>query len=302
MGKRLVAFIFFANYFVGLLAVALSLETVIQLNLPFNSIPYYLLLASATVFYYTFAYAVPTGTTISDNPRTRWYQEHYRFAKRSQRVLLAVCIALAGWLLLSNFVRLITLPLSYWLLALLIPAAAILYYGLLPRSLIAFNLRNTGWLKAFVIGLVWAGCVSLFPVIMLKVERNVAVHEPLLLFWLFVKNWMFCTVNAIMFDIKDYKDDSNIELKTFAVRFGLHKTIYYILIPLLVIGMLSLFAFGFYRHFHPYRILFNLIPFVCLLLVAFSLQRPRSILFYLIVIDGLLLVKAACGIVASVLI
>ena len=62
----------------------------------------------------------------------------------------------------------------------------------------------------------------------------VPVAEPLLMLWLFVKNWMFCTVNAIMFDMKDYEDDANIELKTFAVRMGLRNTIYYILVPLLL--------------------------------------------------------------------
>ncbi|NIJ53424.1 UbiA family prenyltransferase [Dyadobacter arcticus] len=301
MLTRLVSFVFFANYFVGFLAIALSVETVFQLKLPLNSLPYYILLFSATVFYYTMAYSVPDSPEVSANPRTEWYRIHAPFVRRSQVVLFMVCTALGLWLLVYDFTKILELPVYFWLLVAAIPGAAIFYYGLLPESVIAINLRRTGWLKAFVIGFVWAGCVNLFPIIMLKIERNIVIQEPELMLWLFLKNWMFCTVNAIMFDIKDYEDDANIELKTFAVRFGLRNTIFYILIPFLLIGLLSFLIFAVHSGFPLVTFLFNLIPFICLLLVAFSLQKPRKILYYLIVIDGLLLVKAICGIAGSFL-
>lgn len=299
MLNRIVAFIFFANYFVGLLAVALSLETAFQLNIPLNSPAYYALIFGATVFYYTIAYAGPVAPAVSANPRTEWYRLHHRFVRVSQLVLFGGCAVLGLWYLVQNFEGVLHLPLVYWLAWLVVPLAALLYYGLLPKSLISFNLRRTGWLKAFVIGFVWAGCVNVFPVAALRIEQGISVAEPTLMLWLFVKNWMFCTVNAIMFDMKDYEDDANIELKTFAVRMGLRNTIYYVLVPLLLVGLLSFLTFAIYRHFGIPAILFNLVPFVCLLAVAFSLQRRQQILFYLIVIDGLLLVKALCGIAGS---
>jgi hypothetical protein len=39
-----------------------------------------------------------------------------------------------------------------------------------------------------------------------------------------------------MFDIKDYAADHNHQLKTFVVRYGLRKTIFYILIPLTLVS------------------------------------------------------------------
>ncbi|KQS31372.1 UbiA family prenyltransferase [Dyadobacter sp. Leaf189] len=299
MIRRLTAFIFFANYFVGALAVALSLETIFQLDLPFNSIPYYILIFCATVFYYTIAYSTAPSSSFSNNPRTEWYRTHYHFIRGSQIVLFTICTGLAVWFLVKDFSKLWHLPLLNWLVLMAVPLAALLYYGLLPKSVISFNLRNTGWLKAFVIGFVWAGFVNIFPITMLKIEQGVSVQEPIFMFWLFVKNWMFCTVNAIMFDMKDYADDANIQLKTFAVRFGLRKTILYVLVPLLLVGLVSYLTFALFRHLGTPTILFNLLPFVSLLAVAFTLQKPKSVLFYLIVIDGLLLVKAICGIAGS---
>ncbi len=300
MVSRIVSFTFFANYFVGFLAIVLSIETAYQLSVPLLSTDYYLLLFCGTVMYYTFAYTGPNQND-STNPRTLWYYQHREFVRVSQLVLLILCIVIGSKILLENFQQILHLPLTYWLMIGSIGLAAALYYGLLPKSLIKINLRNTGWLKAFVIGFVWAGCVNILPVTMSHIENNILVTQPDLMLWLFVKNWMFCTVNAIMFDIKDYEDDSNRELKTFVVRFGLYQTITFILVPLLLIGLFSLLAFSVYRHFNIGTILFNTIPFIALLWVARSLHTPKKILFYLIVIDGLLLVKAICGILGIAL-
>jgi 4-hydroxybenzoate polyprenyltransferase len=140
--------------------------------------------------------------------------------------------------------------------------------------------------------------VSLVPLVVLQLEGTKETVDPILAAGLFIKNWMFCTVNAIMFDLKDYEDDSNKQLKTFAVRFGIHRTISAVIIPLSVVGAISVFGFAWYRHFGPIPVFINLIPFALLLLVSYSMHRQRSIFYYLIVIDGLVLVKALCGILA----
>ena len=279
--------------------MALSLEAVIQLQLPFNSPLYYLLLCFATVMYYTYAYAGPSRTTPYANPRTEWYNRHRVFVRWSHIILLTCCVGLMAVLVIENYTRILALPYYYWAASGIMVLAALLYYGLLPSSTIHFNLRNTGWAKAFVIGFVWACTVNILPLIVLRVEGVRYQAEPIMVLWLFVKNWMFCTVNAIMFDLKDYADDANSHLKTFAVRFGLRRTIHFVLIPLLLIGIASLVAFATIRHFSPITVAFNLIPFVCLLVVAYSLHTRKPILFYLIVIDGLLLLKAVCGIVGA---
>ena len=115
--------------------------------------------------------------------------------------------------------------------------------------------------------------------------------------FLFVKNFMFITVLCIMFDIKDYAADHNQQLKTFVVKAGLRKTIFVILIPLCIMGLASYIIYGFVRHFTVARMIMNTIPFILLLMVAYSMHNRRSIFYYLIVIDGLMMVKALFGIV-----
>lgn len=299
MFNKLVQFIFFGNYFVGLLTIALALETAFQLQLPFNSPAFYALAFMVVVLYYTYAYSGVMNPTATNNPRTLWYRKHFLFVRISQWTLLAACGALGLWYIIHNFDGILLLPVYYWLILAAVTVAGLLYYGIAPHALAKFNLRNSGLLKAFVIGFVWACWVDLVPVIALRIERHIDIPEPGFLLWSFIKNWMFCTVNAIMFDIKDYADDSNRQLKTFVVRMGLRKTIFYLLLPLLIIGVLSLIVFASYRHFGLPTMLLNLIPFACLIWVAYSLHNRKPILYYLVVIDGLLLLKAICGILGA---
>jgi 4-hydroxybenzoate polyprenyltransferase len=298
MGAKIIRFIFFGNYFIGFLAVALTIEATLQLQVPFNSLAYYALIFCAPIAYYTHAYMGNLKLTTSSNPRVGWYIKHKTFLKWSQRILTVSSLAIFLYLFFANFYSIFHLPLGYWIIVFAILGVGILYYGLLPAYFFNLNLRNTGWLKPFIIGFMWACTANVLPLIVLKIEHGNDFPAEILWVWLFMKNWMFCTVNAIMFDIKDYAIDANQELKTFVVQVGIRKTILFILILLLLVGMLSLVVFTSYQHFPVLAIVINLIPFLLTLLVAFSMQHRKQILYYLIVIDGLILVKALAGILA----
>jgi len=301
MGLKIVKFIFFGNYFVGLLALALTIESTLQLKLPFNSLWYYILISLVPVVYYTYAYMGVNKFSSDLNPRSKWYSEHQFTVKWSQLILGSASILIFLYLFAHNFYAIFHLPVIYWIIVFVLLLAAALYYGLLPSYFFNLNLRNTGWLKPFVIGFVWACTANIIPLVVLRIETGINGAEGVFWIWLFIKNWMFCTVNAIMFDMKDYAIDANRELKTFTVRMGLRKTIFNVLIPLLLIGMLSLCIFAYLKHFLLMSVVLNLAPFVLTTMVAYSMNKRKNILFYLIVIDGLILVKACCGI-AGVLI
>ena len=178
---------------------------------------------------------------------------------------------------------------------------ALAYYGISLGSSIKISTRKTGWFKPFAIGLVWATIVTYVPVLWYQGEQNIHYNFDRINFWLVTKNFMYISELAILFDIKDYAADHNRKLKTFVVRVGLRKTIFYIIIPLAVLGFLSLIIFASIVHFPALRIIINSIPFVLLIIVAWSMHRRKPIIYYLAVIDGLMLVKALCGITAALL-
>ncbi|HKO81737.1 MAG TPA: hypothetical protein VJU78_15135, partial [Chitinophagaceae bacterium] len=86
----------------------------------------------------------------------------------------------------------------------------------------------------------------------------------------------------------------------FVVKIGLRKTIFYILLPLSVIGCCGFLYYAITHHFHTGKLLLNTIPFLLLIAAGFSLRRRRPLMYYLSVIDGLMIAKALCGIIAMV--
>jgi hypothetical protein len=109
---------------------------------------------------------------------------------------------------------------------------------------------------------------------------------------------MFISVLAILFDIKDYAADHNQSLKTFVVRKGLRQVIFTIVLPLSLFGISALSIFLALRENNLMANSLFLLPMGCLCWVSFSLGKRRSVSWYLLIIDGLMLVKAICGIAA----
>ncbi|MBS1643619.1 MAG: hypothetical protein JST36_01140 [Bacteroidetes bacterium] len=316
-GSKVGEFIFFGNYFYALCVLSLSIEASLQQDIPLNSFAFYTLICAVTILYYTYAYMqeislkiifgnrkirlTPPTTYSFYNKRTNWYHRNERLLNLTQLVFLITTIVCSLYLVLRKYENIFSLQASEWLILCSVPLVAALYYGNAFFPIFKINLRKSGWAKAFFIGFVWAGLVTLYPPMFYQWEHNLHYTFTLVTFWLLVKNWMYISVLAIMFDIKDYADDANRDLKTFVVRVGLRKTIFSILLPLTILGLISFSIFAYEVKFSAARYLINLIPFLLLLLVAYSMHQRKSILYYLVVIDGLMLLKSLCGIAATLL-
>lgn len=296
--QSLIAYIFFSNYFYGCCAVALAIEASLQQGFQLNSAFFYVFLFAATVLYYTKAYITEKKSGLS-NPRSAWYYEKRVFVFRSQIALTVIALVYPAYLIVGHTDFIWSVPLSTWVLLLIFPVVAALYYGINHRLFAHYKLRNIGWLKPFIIGFVWAGLVTVYPFIFYHIEKQMLYVPDWVGGFLFIKNFMFVTVLCIMFDIKDYAADHNRQLKTFVVKAGLRKTIFMILIPLCVMGLTSYIIYAALRNFTMARIALNVIPFILLIAVAYSLHRRKSIFYYLIVIDGLMVAKAFFGILGT---
>ena len=299
--KDFIRFLLFGNYFYGICAIGLSIESSLQQHSTLNSFPYYLLLFSGTVLYYTYAYVAEPDGGFS-NKRSIWYRQYKKQVSKSQFFFAFLFLCLFIYLLYTYRLSLQKAPLFVYLFLLIFPLVALFYYGTETGKGITHNLRKKGWLKPLVIGFVWAGIVTIYPIIFHSIENQTVYSLQLIGILLFIKNFMYITVLSIMFDIKDYAADHNQMLKTFVVRFGLRKTIFYILIPLSLIGLGTFILYAILQDFPLARIFINTFPFILLIIVAYSMYRRKSILYYLAIIDGLMLVKAACGIIGISLI
>ncbi|HQQ95204.1 MAG TPA: hypothetical protein PLQ93_11660 [Bacteroidia bacterium] len=291
----LVKLLFFGNLFYGLCVVALSVESSLQQKYPLNSVWFYLLQLMSTVYYYNLAFSQIDGASTADNLRAAWHYKHKRILTHINIILLMGGLLLLFALIWPYRTNLASLGIRTIFLLSLFPLFALLYYGVNKRHEENFSLRKIGWLKPFIIGFTWAGMVGVLPQLLFALRHQITYHFGLINALLFLKNFMYVSVLAIMFDIKDYARDYNYEVRTFVVHFGLRRTLFSIIIPLLLLGLASFVAFALLRHFHPLKIALNCLPFLLCTLVAFSLQKRKSILFYLLVIDGLMLVKAICG-------
>lgn len=315
--NRITEFVFLGNYFYALCALSLAIESSLQQNIALNKLAFYLLMASGTIVYYTYAYMGEISFRIAFwgrsikltppthyhyyNKRTIWYQRNDQLLNITQMFFLLVSIACGLYLAILEFHHIFSLYVSEWMILLSVPVVALLYYGNAFFPFFKINLRETGWLKPFVVGFVWAGTVTLYPPMFHEWQQDLHYSFNFLVFWLLIKNWMYISVLAIMFDIKDYADDANRQLKTFVVRVGLRKTIFLILLPMTIIGLIAFSIFAYESAFNLPHYLINLIPFLLLIWVAYSMHRRKPILYYLIIIDGLMLVKGICGIVGVLL-
>ena len=77
---------FYGNFFAGLCAVALSIETNVQHGLALNGIHFYTIIFLGTTYYYTFLYLkeIPNQEY---NERVSWYKKNQSLLKISQLII-----------------------------------------------------------------------------------------------------------------------------------------------------------------------------------------------------------------------
>jgi hypothetical protein len=295
--QKVLAAILFSNSFYGITAVALAIESNRVLKIPLNHWIFYVLLFCGTVGFYLLSYRYDPHP-LKGNQRATWISTHKKQLTAFQYFLFCTIIAggLYYWVLLPP----VPLPqlLRFGLLLSVSPVLGFLYNGVSFPGIFKLKLRLFGWFKPFIIGAVWAGCVSLTPWVLYHWEHSLKLQPNLPFLFFGLHNWMFISVLAILFDIKDYAADHNQSLKTFVVRKGLRQVIFTIVLPLSLFGISALSIFLALRENNLMANSLFLLPMGCLCWVSLSLGKRRSVSWYLLIIDGLMLVKAICGIAA----
>lgn len=285
--------IFYGNYFYGICAAALSAEITVQAVGASPPATWLLATGTATVWFYTRAFL--QGAMPADDARTIWLQSNRQVIRLQQTALPIGLLVLGLCLVAENFER---LSANVGLLELLLAAAFPIIAFLYDARQLPFRLRKWGFFKPFVIALVWTGCTGVLPLLWLQWVSGKSIftaHITVLL----LHRWMFLAVIAAAFDIKDYADDSQAALHTWVVRSGLRQLLFGQLLPLAWGGCIGLLLFSQYLNWQSSYTAWMLLPMVLLLTVLYTLRRRRSLMYYLTVVDGLVLVQAICGMMAA---
>jgi 4-hydroxybenzoate polyprenyltransferase len=294
--NRIIRGLFFGNYFYGICAVAFSAETFVHLNLSAFQPVFYLLIFAATTFYYTLAYIKTETPQSATNKRALWYAHNRQIVFVSQTILALTILTVLLFFVFTHYKTILQLDTKLLFFTATFIIFGIFYYGSGTKK--GLTLRTIGWLKPFVIAYTWSGLVTFVPVVYVCITNlaNCAFKESL--FLLFLNNLLFVATLCTMFDIKDYAMDYNKKIKTFVVKFGLRKTIYALLLPMCVSTYFSFLLVVANANLKPAFVAINSLPYLAITLVALSLQQRKSIFYYLVVIDGLMLLKALVSILS----
>lgn len=165
-------------------------------------------------------------------------------------------------------------------------------YPLLRFNRSRVALKSMGILKPFLLSLVWVAVTFLLPI----VELAIPMSPELVLRGII--RWIFILILCILFDIKDIRVDREKGIRTFPVLLGtrlldlLHRVINGVI---LLLGT-AFFYFGMH--------LFYVVQILAFLLLKIMLRRIRpnkSELFYVINVDGMMLLYSILLIICTVL-
>lgn len=284
--------IFVGHYFYGICAAALSAETVIQATGTFPPIEWLSAISMATVWFYTRAFL--RGAMPVEDARTVWLQRNRKWVRAQQLLLPLLLLLITSWLCYKHLASLLANihPMELLLLS-AFPLMAFLY----DSRTLPFRLRERGFVKPFIISLVWTGSTGILPLLWLQWtsgNNSLTAHHMALL----LHRWMFLAVIAAAFDIKDYADDAQASLRTWVVRSGLRRVLFGKLLPLTIAGCIGLLLFARYLSWQWTYTAWMTLPMGALLSVLYSLRRRQSLIYYLTVVDGLMIIQAVCGMAA----
>lgn len=200
------------------------------------------------------------------SPRESWYKRHFNLM-----LALVGISAVAVCILLFSFPFRLVLYLLPWLIV------SLLYFaGPWP-------LRKIYGLKAFVIGLAWAGaCVYVPNRFFLQLQGK----DELELYWLSAGSFFFVAALCVPFDIRDVAEDKERQVRSLAVVYGagVAKWIAVVLVLLYPVFLL-------WGNLPVYVTVSALCTAVISAVAFFFAREKRSPYYFSVLIDGLLLLQ-----------
>jgi 4-hydroxybenzoate polyprenyltransferase len=282
MTKKFFTNLGYTSLWAALCAYSLSLLTlVIGFNIHISlTNPLLLFIFGSTLFIYN-AHNFYKLNTLTTSSRNQWNAQHKKW------IIIYGCL---GLLLLTY--NSFYLHFSSVLLLILLAGITIAYtYPILFYHSHRVSLKHFGIIKPITLSLVWVSVTFLLPVI----EYAMPINQELV--FKGVIRWFFILILCIIFDIKDIKIDSNKNIKTIPIllRENIFSTLQMacnIIIVLLLIGYI-------FFHYHTYYLIQILSIFI-LKTIILQLKKDRSELYYVIHVDGMMLLYSVLLIITVI--
>jgi 4-hydroxybenzoate polyprenyltransferase len=280
-----------SNHFYGIAASLLTIETTMLI---LNQLPSFFLVAFiyiGTLVYYTYAYFNETSTGLY-NERSKWYQSNKGYLKIRQIFLILLCISIGVFKLqLIEIFILLSIGLK---LILCIALVIILLYYYAHKIFKRVNLRNKGLLKSMSIAWVWVVVCFILPIVIQSQGKyNFSAHYALVHL---LQLYLFILILAILFDIKDINRDNDENIKTLVAKYGIKPIMYTFIFPLVLVYLwVSFFLLFRLQESFVYFLTPLLISFL-IVMVGYLVQKRKAIHENILLIDGLILIKALLGI------
>ena len=281
-----------SNWFYGFCAVMLSVESSLLILNRYPNPFLLLLIYLGTIVYYTHAYLVECKLS-EQNERVNWYVGKQKYLQIRQLLYTGICLYIAFlkldlfqlFLHASIFVKLVLL------ISFLLSAA----YYLPTIHFISFqNSRNKGVLKSMSIAWVWTITCCFIPVWLGSNNTTILLTRTANLY--FLQLFIYVLALAILFDIKDISKDRKESVNTIALRLGAHKTVQQVIAPLLLLYYIIVMYWVAVTKISFYFLALQGLLIVLSYLIAQKVLKEKAIYANILLIDGLLVIKAVIGI------
>jgi 4-hydroxybenzoate polyprenyltransferase len=140
-----------------------------------------------------------------------------------------------------------------------------------------YFIRNIPFLKTFIVAATWTIVVAYIPMVLISIPIEGSIG------WI-VSEFFFLLSLSILFDLKDIEKDKLLEIKTIPIALGFNNT------KMLSIGLMAIRLVPLYLT----NALFThewIISFIAISCILFLLTKKRGELFYMLTLDGIMLIK-----------
>ncbi|HVZ95598.1 MAG TPA: UbiA family prenyltransferase [Chitinophagaceae bacterium] len=270
MVKKIAAFILFSSLFIAACAVALCIQTNLQMHLPLNNFSFYCFVFGATLVQYNLHYMTKT-IAARDSARLRWSLKN----RNLHILLLSTGVALIVFSLFSFHLR------HYIILAAMGLIAFVYSFPALPLGK-RKRIKDYGLIKIITLALLWTLVTVWFPIVNLSFDRK-------LFLFIFFNRFFFMFVLCLLFDIRDMEVDREQNIHTIPVIAGKSNSYYIAYFTLFLMVVLS--AVKFYVFGGTGVLVAMVLSAIITFIVILATKKNNSDFIYLAGIDGMMLLQ-----------